>query len=213
MVDRPERAVAQFRPQTLVARQEEEVVVDAELQPARLRKVDELLALPRAEAHRLLDEGALARLEDPARDVDVQVRRQQHMDDVAIRRQQFRDVGVDQRHVECGGRLGRAFPRDVADRADLDAVGGLQRLGMGLQDVAGTQQADLDATTTRRRNSALVFVAHVRPSVHLYSMMRKRPSARFQKNFTRPIPSATLPMTLKPAYNRASAALSPCLLR
>jgi hypothetical protein len=73
----------------------------------------------------------LPAFEDAPSDVDVQMRRQQHMDDVAVRAQQLGDVAVHQRHVECGGGLGRALTRDVADRPDLDAVGRLQRLRMG----------------------------------------------------------------------------------
>ena len=120
VIERAERAARGIAPHRLVARHEEKIVVDAQAQAARRGELGQRLALAGAQPHRLFDEHALARLEQAARHVLVQERRQQHVHDVAVGSDQLVDGREDTTDAEGRRDLARALLRYVAHRRHLD---------------------------------------------------------------------------------------------
>ena len=84
VIERAERAARRIAPHRLVTRHEEEVVVHPEAQATRFSELGQSPAFAGIQPHRLFDERALARLEQAARHVLVQERRQQHVHDIAV---------------------------------------------------------------------------------------------------------------------------------
>ena len=109
VVERAELAARGIAPHRLVAGREEEVVVDAQAQAAGCGELGQRLAVAGAQPHRLFDEHALARLEQTARHVLVQERRQQHVHDVAVGRDQLVDGGEDASDAEGRRDLARSL--------------------------------------------------------------------------------------------------------
>src|SRR5207237_850390 len=79
--------------QPLERRQEQEVVVDTEPQPAAARQSGERLAARSFQPEWLLDEGVPPRFEDAARRLEMLIGRQQHMDRVELGVEQLLESG------------------------------------------------------------------------------------------------------------------------
>ena len=91
MVDPPKRAFPDRRSKALVAGQEKEVVIDPEAKAVVIGERAEAPAILGREAHRLFEENRFPRPEQRFRDLEMQERRHQDVDDVAIGCSEFLD--------------------------------------------------------------------------------------------------------------------------
>jgi hypothetical protein len=153
VIRRSEGAIEERGTQLFVTRHEQEIVVDAELPPTAPRQVGELPALGGPQRHRLFEEDMLPGFEQGARGTGMQVRRQQDVHGVAVGCRKLFDGTEDMRDPVGSRRPLRSRRRQIAHGVQRHALDGCERRCMGIQDVPGPEESDLQ-------------------SRHLYSMIR-----------------------------------------
>ena len=118
-------------------------MADAHLPPAPRRRFAEALALGARDPERLFDEHVAARLEHLARELRMQVRRREDVDDVEpLRLDHPGEVGVGPRDPLRRREAFGAHEAHVADRDHLDAGDPGQGRVMVVGDVAGPEETD-----------------------------------------------------------------------
>ncbi len=201
VIERAELALGRVGPQSLVRRQEQEIVVHPNPAMLLFAQFAEDFALVAVDAHGLFEEHVAAGLEDAACGTGVVLRGQQHVDRVAIALvEQGVEVVVHRRDaLGRRQRFGRAAVQ-VAHRDQLGARGPLDRNRVPFGDIAGTQQRYFllwiahgvpnQSCAAAGRFASLVLDQLRRLTLQPVAVVRQHPqeARKFRQGRKRPVP-------------------------